>query len=160
MDDELFTAMLKEIRLLRNEITELKAIVAPTKVLPAIPFYKDSDDMDGKISSLLLELRVPAHIKGHAYLREAINQVYADDDMYGCFTTILYPEIAEKFNTAPNRVERAIRHAIEVSWRKNKEHPLYVSNFNKTKPTNSEFIALIADKLKLEEKSKIKLEVV
>jgi two-component system response regulator (stage 0 sporulation protein A) len=153
LNEELFAAVLKELRFLRNEIAELKTIVAPEHAAPVVNFYKESDDMDSKISALFLELKLPVHLKGHGFLKEAIKRVYNDFNLFGCFTTILYPEIAVKFNTAPNRVERGIRHAIETSWSKNKSHPIY-RNHIKNKPTNSEFIALLADKFRMEDQSK------
>jgi len=79
--------------------------------------------------------------------------VYEDPDLIGAFTTVLYPKIAKKFETTPSRVERAIRHAIEVSWNKNKLHSFYSANFN-LRPTNSEFIAIIADEFSMKDKYK------
>ena len=101
---------------------------------------------------------MPAHIKGYLYLREAIRIVIDDMDYLGAVTKELYPAVATKFNTTPSRVERAIRHAIEVAWNRGKIDTIdkifgYTVNNNKGKPTNSEFIALIADKLRLEEYS-------
>jgi two-component system, response regulator, stage 0 sporulation protein A len=156
LNEELFAAVLRELRLLRSEITELKAIVAPEQAETVVNFYKESNGMDSKISALFLELKLPVHVKGHGFLKEAIKRVYNDFNLFGCFTTILYPEIATKFNTAPNRVERGIRHAIEISWSKNRSHPIY-RNHVKTKPTNSEFIALIADKFRMEDQSKMEV---
>ena len=97
---------------------------------------------------------VPAHIKGYQYLREAIIMSVEDTEMLNSITKILYPSIAKKFQTTPSRVERAIRHAIEVAWSRGKMETLdalfgYTINIGKGKPTNSEFIALIADKIRL-----------
>ena len=103
---------------------------------------------------MIHELGVPAHIKGYQYLREAIMMSVEDMDMLNSITKILYPSIAKKFETTPSRVERAIRHAIEVAWSRGKMETLdalfgYTINTGKGKPTNSEFIALIADKIRL-----------
>ncbi|MBQ8292853.1 MAG: sporulation transcription factor Spo0A [Bacilli bacterium] len=112
-------------------------------------------DLDSEITSLLHEIGVPAHIKGYLYLREAITMVYNDLDLLGSITKILYPEIAEKFRTTASRVERAIRHAIEVAWIRGNVDAIseifsYTISYNKSKPTNSEFIAMIADRLRIE----------
>ena len=104
------------------------------------------------------EVGVPAHIKGYQYLREAIMMVVKDIDVINQITKSLYPKIAYKFNTTPSRVERAIRHAIEVAWGRGQQEIVekifgYTISASKGKPTNSEFIAMIADKLRLELKS-------
>ena len=116
-------------------------------------------DLDTEITTLLHEIGVPAHIKGYLYIREAINMVYDSIDLLGAITKILYPEIAQKYCTTPSRVERAIRHAIEVAWIRGNVEAIseifsYTISYNKSKPTNSEFIAMIADKLRLEHKRK------
>ena len=101
---------------------------------------------------------VPAHIKGYQYLREAIIIAVNDMDVINAITKVLYPQVAKTFQTTPSRVERAIRHAIEVAWDRGDLDPLqrffgYTVSNTKGKPTNSEFIALIADKLQLQLKS-------
>ena len=111
--------------------------------------------LDKTITSIIKEIGVPAHIKGYAFLREAIQMVYSDVDLLGSVTKILYPDIATKFNTTPSRVERAIRHAIEVAWNRGNYEVIskmfgYTVHHLKSKPTNSEFIAMIADKIRLE----------
>lgn len=113
-------------------------------------------NIEAKITKIIHEVGVPAHIKGYIYLREAITMVINDMDYLGAVTKELYPSVAEKFNTTPSRVERAIRHAIEVAWNRGKVDTLenlfgYTVSNHKGKPTNSEFIALIADKIRLEE---------
>ncbi len=113
-------------------------------------------DLETKITKIIQELGIPAHIKGYLYIREAISMVIDDMDYLGAVTKELYPAVAAKFNTTPSRVERAIRHAIEVAWNRGKIETLdklfgYTVSNTKGKPTNSEFIALIADKLRLEE---------
>ncbi|MBO5449950.1 MAG: sporulation transcription factor Spo0A [Lachnospiraceae bacterium] len=111
-------------------------------------------DLEKDVTEMIHELGVPAHIKGYQYLREAIMMSVEDMDMLNSITKILYPSIAKKFDTTPSRVERAIRHAIEVAWSRGKMETLdalfgYTINTGKGKPTNSEFIALIADKIRL-----------
>ncbi len=111
--------------------------------------------LDIQITSLLHEIGVPAHIKGYMYLREAIIRVYHDIELLGAITKVLYPEVAKKYKTTSSRTERAIRHAIEVAWNRGNVDVIseifsYTINYNKSKPTNSEFIAMISDKLRLE----------
>ena len=111
--------------------------------------------LDTAITTTIKEIGVPAHIKGYSYLREAIQMVYLDNDLLGAVTKILYPDIAEKYKTTPSRVERAIRHAIEVAWNRGNYEVIsktfgYTVHHLKSKPTNSEFIAMIADKIRLE----------
>lgn len=111
--------------------------------------------LDTAITSMIKEIGVPAHIKGYAFLREAIQMVYSDVELLGAVTKILYPDIAKKYNTTPSRVERAIRHAIEVAWNRGNYDLIsktfgYTVHHLKSKPTNSEFIAMIADKIRLE----------
>ncbi|MCF6460106.1 sporulation transcription factor Spo0A [Clostridium sp. Cult3] len=112
-------------------------------------------NLEARITNIIHEIGVPAHIKGYLYLREAIAMVVEDIELLGAVTKELYPNIAEKYNTTPSRVERAIRHAIEVAWTRGKIDTIdnifgYTVNTNKGKPTNSEFIAMVADKLRLE----------
>ncbi|MHA6251019.1 sporulation transcription factor Spo0A [Oceanobacillus sp. CAU 1775] len=114
-------------------------------------------DLESSITNIIHEIGVPAHIKGYMYLREAITMVYNNIDLLGSITKILYPEIAKKFNTTASRVERAIRHAIEVAWSRGNIDSIsalfgYTINISKAKPTNSEFIAMVADRLRLENK--------
>ena len=116
-------------------------------------------DLDTEITAILHEIGVPAHIKGYLYIRDAITMVYENIDLLGAITKILYPEIAQKYYTTASRVERAIRHAIEVAWIRGNVEAIseifsYTISYNKSKPTNSEFIAMIADKLRLEHKKK------
>ena len=116
-------------------------------------------DLESEITSLLHEMGMPAHIKGYLYLRDAITMVYNDIELLGSITKILYPDVAKKYKTTASRVERAIRHAIEVAWNRGNIEAIsrtfgYTVNISKSKPTNSEFIAMIADKLRLELKNK------
>ncbi|MZQ84297.1 sporulation transcription factor Spo0A [Paenibacillus sp. 5J-6] len=114
-------------------------------------------NLDANITSIIHEIGVPAHIKGYQYLREAITMVYNNIEILGAITKTLYPAIAEKYKTTPSRVERAIRHAIEVAWTRGNIDSIsfifgYTINISKSKPTNSEFIAMVADKLRIEHK--------
>ena len=127
-----------------------------------VEISKDSGNAEQNIEALVTnvihEVGVPAHIKGYQYLREAIIMVVNNIDVINQITKSLYPKIAEKFNTTPSRVERAIRHAIEVAWGRGDQKTVenifgYTISASKGKPTNSEFIAMIADKLRLELKS-------
>lgn len=111
--------------------------------------------IEARITNIIHEIGVPAHIKGYLYLREAIGMVIDDMELLSAVTKELYPSIAKKFNTTPSRVERAIRHAIEVAWSRGKVDTInnlfgYTIHTDKGKPTNSEFIAMVADKLRLE----------
>lgn len=114
-------------------------------------------DLESEITNIIHEIGVPAHIKGYMYLREAITMVVGDMELLSAVTKELYPSIAKKFNTTASRVERAIRHAIEVAWGRGQVDAInklfgYTIHTEKGKPTNSEFIAIIADKLRLKNK--------
>jgi len=111
-------------------------------------------DLDTEITSLLHEIGVPAHIRGYLYLRDSIKMVYNSIEILGSITKKLYPDIARKYSTTSSRVERAIRHAIEVAWLRGNVDSIseifsYTISYHKSKPTNSEFIAMIADRLRL-----------
>ena len=113
-----------------------------------------SPALEGQVTAIIHEIGVPAHIKGYQYLREAILIAVQDMDVINAVTKVLYPEVAARFSTTPSRVERAIRHAIEVAWDRGDLETLqkyfgYTVNSAKGKPTNSEFIAMIADRLQL-----------
>ena len=114
-------------------------------------------DLESEITTIIHEIGVPAHIKGYMYLREAITMVVNDMELLSAVTKELYPSIAKKYNTTASRVERAIRHAIEVAWGRGQVDAInrlfgYTVHNEKGKPTNSEFIAIIADKLRLKNK--------
>ncbi|MBU3161018.1 sporulation transcription factor Spo0A [Clostridium frigoris] len=134
---------------------------------PKIANYVDNDDikinrgttadidMIGQITSIIHEIGIPANLKGYMFVREAINMVVNDIDLLSSVTKELYPLVGEKFNTTASRVERAIRHAIEVAWSREQVETItnlfgYTINNEKGKPTNSEFIAMVADKLRLQ----------
>ena len=116
--------------------------------------------LEAIVTDVIHEIGVPAHIKGYKYLREAIILTVNDMDIINAVTKVLYPDVAKRFQTTPSRVERAIRHAIEVAWDRGDVEVLQkffgytVSNI-KGKPTNSEFIAMIADRLSLQQKESI-----
>ncbi len=114
-------------------------------------------NMDIAVTNIIHEMGVPAHIKGYHYLRDAILLVINEVNLLGAVTKELYPLIAEKFNTTPSRVERAIRHAIELAWDRGNVEMMtkffgYTIDLERGKPTNSEFIAMVADKLRIEAK--------
>ena len=123
-----------------------------------IPYRNDKTSIETMVTGIIHEIGVPAHIKGYQYLREAIIIAVNDMDVINAITKVLYPQVAKTFATTPSRVERAIRHAIEVAWDRGDLDTLqrffgYTVSNTKGKPTNSEFIALIADKLQLQLKS-------
>ena len=118
-----------------------------------------SPALESRVTAIIHEVGVPAHIKGYQYVREAIMIAVEDMDVINAVTKVLYPEVAKRFGTTPSRVERAIRHAIEVAWDRGDLETLqkyfgYTVNSAKGKPTNSEFIAMIADRLSLQQKQK------
>lgn len=114
-------------------------------------------NLETDVTNIIHEIGVPAHIKGYQYLRDAIMMSVNDVEMLNSITKLLYPSIAKRHKTTPSRVERAIRHAIEVAWSRGKMDTIdelfgYTVSNGKGKPTNSEFVALIADKIRLEYK--------
>lgn len=121
------------------------------------PDKEFTHDLEKDVTDMIHEIGVPAHIKGYQYLREAIMMSVKEPDMLGAITKVLYPTIAKRYQTTSSRVERAIRHAIEVAWNRGRMETLdnlfgYTINTGKGKPTNSEFIALIADRIRLQYK--------
>ena len=116
-------------------------------------------NLESDVTNIIHEIGVPAHIKGYQYLRDAIMMSVDDKEMLNSITKILYPSLAKQHGTTPSRVERAIRHSIEVAWSRGKVDTIdelfgYTVHNGKGKPTNSEFVALIADKIRLEQKMK------
>lgn len=158
-----------DMQLLITRIRQMKGI--SRQILPAEPEKRPGESgnvissvdvrsvsVETEVTNLIHEVGVPAHIKGYQYLRESILMAIEDMDILNAITKQLYPAIAKKFDTTPSRVERAIRHAIEVAWSRGKMDTLeklfsYSINVGKGKPTNSEFIALIADRMRLELKA-------
>ncbi len=119
--------------------------------------YYLEHNLESDVTNIIHEIGVPAHIKGYQYLRDAIMMSVNDGEMLNSITKLLYPSIAKQHKTTPSRVERAIRHAIEVAWSRGKMDTIddlfgYTVSNGKGKPTNSEFVALIADKIRLEYK--------
>ena len=132
-----------------------------TRIIEATSQFSENNQKAGNnelkisLTKLLHELGVPSHIKGYQYIREGILLLYDNPNIVGGITKELYPEIADKYNTSVSRVERAIRHAIEVSWNRGNLDLMeevfgHSVDYDKAKPTNSEFIVTVADKLKLE----------
>ena len=130
---------------------------------PEIPYQpvntvNRNNSLESDITNIIHEVGVPAHIKGYQYLREAIFMVVKDVELLNGITKELYPGIAKKFNTTPSRVERAIRHAIEVAWSRGRIETInklfgYTIHDEKGKPTNGEFIAMVADKLRMQSRN-------
>lgn len=153
-DFEIFMNRLREISGMSNDDGNVKRYIHIPKQMPAN--VDNTKSMEARITNIIHEIGVPAHIKGYLYLREAIAMVVEDVELLGAVTKELYPNIAKKYNTTPSRVERAIRHAIEVAWSRGKVDTInsifgYTVHTDKGKPTNSEFIAMVADKLRLEQ---------
>lgn len=152
-----------EIRSLRKEVASMRNLIAEQQnganesnfikgysegnVVSALSINK-SNDLDCKISELLINYQISAHLKGFRYLKEAIKMEITDFWLSAGITKVVYPAIAKKYNDAPNRVERAMRHAIENAWYKS-NHPDIVQRMI-NKPSNSEFIAIVAEKIRLE----------
>lgn len=144
----------------------LAAVAERVRQLAALQEAEDSGDgeergrrLENVVTGIIHEIGVPAHIKGYQYLREAIIIAVGDMDVINAVTKILYPEVAKRFGTTASRVERAIRHAIEVAWDRGDLETLqkyfgYTVSNAKGKPTNSEFIAMIADRLQLQQKER------
>lgn len=143
---------------LLDNINEYLSFFNATK--PVVEQQVDHKDViEHEITSILHDVGIPAHIKGYLFLRESILRVYENQEYLGQITKSLYPDVAKKFSSSPSRVERAIRHAIEVAWNRGNVDCIdnifgYTISADKAKPTNSEFIAMIADKLIIEHKIK------
>lgn len=157
-DMEVFT---KRIREMFNSVSESESTSrfshSSSMISSNEPRQKAPIDLETEITNIIHEIGVPAHIKGYMYLREAITMVVNDMELLSAVTKELYPSIAKKYNTTASRVERAIRHAIEVAWGRGQIEAInklfgYTVHNDKGKPTNSEFIAIIADKLRLKNK--------
>ena len=159
-DEEQFYRILNNLISTNKEFQIMITVPSGTKkediqVTDAVIQTSVVRDLEKDVTDMIHEIGVPAHIKGYQYLREAIMMSVQDVEMLGSITKVLYPTIAKKYQTTPSRVERAIRHAIEVAWSRGRMETLdalfgYTINTGKGKPTNSEFIALIADKIRLQ----------
>lgn len=140
---------------LRKRIAELPAATSGNADKAKSVTRAKNRTLEEKITNIFITVGIPAHIKGYQFLREAIKLAIDNPDIINSITKRLYPEVAEKFDTSPSKVERAIRHAIEVAWNRGKIENINslfgvrVYNHNE-KPTNGEFIALVADKMLLE----------
>ncbi|HCL4451330.1 TPA: sporulation transcription factor Spo0A [Clostridium botulinum] len=149
------TCSQEKISLSKNEPADLEQEITDIIHEIGVPAHiKGYMYLREAITDIIHEIGVPAHIKGYMYLREAITMVVNDMELLSAVTKELYPSIAKKYNTTASRVERAIRHAIEVAWSRGQVETInnifgYTINNGKGKPTNSEFIAMVADKLRL-----------
>ena len=155
-DNDMVISRIKHVRRSRSEkkFQEVRKVNAYESKAEYMERNLETD-----VTEIIHEIGVPAHIKGYQYLRDAIIMSVGDMDMLNSITKILYPTIAKKHQTTPSRVERAIRHAIEVAWSRGKMDTIeelfgYTVSGGKGKPTNSEFIALIADRIRLEYKNR------
>ena len=143
-----------DLNLLEDRIADVGTLKKKDMVEEKRPLQ----EMTKEISRLLHDLGMPSHIKGYQYIRDSIELMYNNPNVLGGITKEVYPFIADKYNTTPSRVERAIRHAIEVSWTRGDYDLMeeifgHSVDFDRAKPTNSEFLATIADKLSIESKS-------
>ena len=146
--------ILKEriLRIAKSRVSGFKASIAQE-----YRYSVETGDLEAQVTSIIHKIGVPAHIKGYQYLRTAIMMTVEDNELINSVTKILYPTVAKKYQTTSSRVERAIRHAIEVAWDRGDIDTLnayfgYTIQNERGKPTNSEFIAMIADNLRLKNK--------
>ncbi len=157
-DLEIFVKRIRELSMMDSIDMEQqqRPFMTPHKTTVSEPIKNKG--LESEITNIIHEIGVPAHIKGYQYLREAIMMVVNNMELLSGITKELYPGIAIKFNTTPSRVERAIRHAIEVAWSRGRVDTInklfgYTVHDEKGKPTNGEFIAMVADKLRMQMKS-------
>jgi two-component system, response regulator, stage 0 sporulation protein A len=158
MENQVVSELIQEIQFLTKEVSELKSIILGQKevveVEVGIPVVEKpvltSDQLEFKTSAMLTSFNIPKHICGYIFLREAILMLTENFDLRLGITKQLYPDIARKYNSTPSKVERDMRHAIESSWYKS--YKPFFEIFGADKPTNSQFVAVLADKLRLEEK--------
>ncbi|ATW24063.1 sporulation transcription factor Spo0A [Candidatus Formimonas warabiya] len=141
-----------DLEVLGNRIRQLAKGQSATTHAPV-----KTKNLDVEVTNIIHQMGVPAHIKGYQYLRDAILLVIDEVNLLGAITKELYPMIAQKYNTTASRVERAIRHAIELAWDRGNVEMMnkffgYTINVERGKPTNSEFIAMVADKLRISQK--------
>ncbi|WMJ81872.1 sporulation transcription factor Spo0A [Clostridium sp. MB40-C1] len=156
-DMDVFTKRIRQMfnnNVLSNEVKRPVSLIENEEIRTS---SSEPLDLESEITNIIHEIGVPAHIKGYMYLREAITMVVNDIELLSAVTKELYPSIAKKYNTTASRVERAIRHAIEVAWSRGQVETInkifgYTIHNGKGKPTNSEFIAMVADKLRLKNK--------
>lgn len=158
-DMEVFTQRIRQMfnNTISSEESKQSVSIGSIQETTKVNLKKEPMDLEAEITNIIHEIGVPAHIKGYMYLREAITMVVEDMELLSAVTKELYPSIAKKYNTTASRVERAIRHAIEVAWGRGQVDAInklfgYTVHNDKGKPTNSEFIAMVADKLRLKNK--------
>lgn len=154
-DLEIFSDRIKQMFSTNSEINEVRR--NPFMLTESQSQFSIANNLEADITNIIHEIGIPAHIKGYIYLREAITMVVNDVELLSAVTKELYPSVAKRFNSTASRVERAIRHAIEVAWARGHVETInslfgYTINNGKGKPTNSEFIAMVADKLRLKNK--------
>jgi two-component system, response regulator, stage 0 sporulation protein A len=157
MENQIVSELIQEMQFLRKEVSELKSILRQKEVVEVevnLPVIEKpaltSDQLEFKTSAMLTSFNIPKQLCGYIFLREAVLMVYGNFDLRQGITKQLYPNIAKKYNSTPSKVERGMRHAIESSWYKS--HKPFLELFGHDKPTNSQFVAVLADKLLLEEK--------
>jgi two-component system, response regulator, stage 0 sporulation protein A len=158
MENQVVAELVQVIQFLRNEVSELKSITLRqnevVEVEVELPVMEKSaltsEQLELKISTILTSFNIPKQLCGYIFLREAILLVSMDFDLRQGITKVLYPTIARKFNSTPSKVERGMRHAIESSWYKS--YKPFLKMFGEDKPTNSHFVAVIADKIRMAEK--------
>lgn len=146
-----------------HQVCESRQPDEPTMIKPNFPdvvIPNMFDDLESQVTSVILEVGIPAHVKGYHYVRAAIILAVKTPESINAVTKIIYPTIAKQYKTSSSRVERAIRHAIEVAWDRGNVETLnnifgYSVNSNRGKPTNSEFIAMIADRIRIKNRSSI-----
>lgn len=148
-------------KMLGDRINEILGYDVFDGAVPVLGAKKELS-LEVVVTEMIHQLGVPAHIKGYHYLRSAIVHCVEDGEMLECVTKLLYPTVAQEFQTTPSRVERAIRHAIEIAWDRGDVETLnsyfgFTVNTGKGKPTNSEFVALIADRIKLRYREAVKM---
>ena len=161
-DEIVAQAMEHEVSFFMPKPFETASLLERMRAAVGAEAVEEEDEMQAlqrQVTAVIHEVGVPAHIKGYQYVREAIVIAVQDIDVINAVTKVLYPEVAKRYNTTPSRVERAVRHAIEVAWDRGDLETLqsyfgYTVSNTKGKPTNSEFIAMIADKIRLEGKKR------
>ena len=146
-----------DLEMLAERIVQLTGWKDSAELPKAKGVHMSDNDLEMMVTEIIHQIGVPAHIKGYNYLRNAIDLCIHDDEFINSITKLLYPTVAKNFSTTSSRVERAIRHAIEVAWNRGREEVLtdifgYTIDTNKGKPTNGEFIAMISDSIKLKMK--------
>jgi len=146
----------KRVRSLIHDLStdEPLQFSASASVTPSMTTVRSEHKLVSEVTTVMHQIGIPAHVKGYQYIREAILMVVEDVSLLGAVTKELYPGIAKKYDTASSRVERGIRHAIELAWERGQKDTLkqifgYSMNIERQKPTNSEFIAVLADKFRM-----------